>query len=90
MAETSLWNAWATLGGLESTYGYDRNKSVQAAIRFPALERAEENRSRKGRGPSIWAAVSGIDARHARERVVPHLDEAALEAAARREQAARS
>jgi hypothetical protein len=39
---------------------------------------------------AIWAAVSGIDARHARERVTPHLDEAAFEAAARREQAARS
>ena len=39
---------------------------------------------------AIWAAVSGIDARHARERVTPHLDEAALEAATRREQAARS
>lgn len=34
---------------------------------------------------AIWAAVSGIDARHARERLTPHLDEAALEAAARRE-----
>jgi len=39
---------------------------------------------------AIWAAVSGIDARHARERVTPHLDEAALEAAARRELATRS
>ncbi len=39
---------------------------------------------------AVWAAVSGIDARHARERVTPHLDEAALEAAARRERAARS
>jgi 2-dehydropantoate 2-reductase len=39
---------------------------------------------------AIWAAVSGIDARHARERVTPHLDEAVFEAAARREQAARS
>jgi 2-dehydropantoate 2-reductase len=39
---------------------------------------------------AIWAAVSGIDARHARQRVTQHLDEAALEAAARREQAARS
>jgi 2-dehydropantoate 2-reductase len=39
---------------------------------------------------AIWAAVSGIDARHARERVTPHLDEVALEAAARREQASRS
>jgi 2-dehydropantoate 2-reductase len=38
---------------------------------------------------AIWAAVSGIDARHARERVTPHLDEAALEAAARRERAKR-
>ena len=34
---------------------------------------------------AIWAAVSGIDARHARERTMPQLDEAALEAAARRE-----
>ncbi|HZF35851.1 MAG TPA: 2-dehydropantoate 2-reductase [Candidatus Angelobacter sp.] len=34
---------------------------------------------------AIWAAVSGIDARHARERAMPQLDEAALEAAARRE-----
>jgi 2-dehydropantoate 2-reductase len=39
---------------------------------------------------AIWAAVSGIDARHARERVTPRLDEAALEAAARRERATRS
>jgi 2-dehydropantoate 2-reductase len=39
---------------------------------------------------AIWAAVSGIDARHARERAMPHLDEAALEAAARRERAAGS
>lgn len=39
---------------------------------------------------AIWAAVSGIDARHARERVTPHLDEATLEAAARRERAPRS
>lgn len=39
---------------------------------------------------AIWAAVSGIDARHARERATPQLDEAALEAAARRERAARS
>ncbi|HUL06653.1 MAG TPA: 2-dehydropantoate 2-reductase [Candidatus Acidoferrum sp.] len=39
---------------------------------------------------AIWAAVSGIDARHARERATPRLDEAALEAAARRERAARS
>jgi 2-dehydropantoate 2-reductase len=39
---------------------------------------------------AIWAAVSGIDARHARERLTPHLDEATLEAAARRERAARS
>jgi len=38
---------------------------------------------------AIWAAVSGIDARHARERAMPHLDEAALEAAARREAAIR-
>jgi 2-dehydropantoate 2-reductase len=38
---------------------------------------------------AIWAAVSGIDARHARERLMPHLDEAPLEAAARRERAAR-
>ena len=38
---------------------------------------------------AIWAAVSGIDARHARERLMPHLDEAALEAAARRERAGR-
>ncbi len=28
---------------------------------------------------AVWAAVSGIDARHARERTLPHLDEAALE-----------
>jgi len=34
---------------------------------------------------AIWAAVSGVDARHARERAMPQLDEAALEAAARRE-----
>src|SRR5262249_10585618 len=34
---------------------------------------------------AICAAVSGIDSRHARERAMPHLDEAALEAAARRE-----
>lgn len=34
---------------------------------------------------AIWAAVSGIDARHARERAMPQLDEAALEAAAQRE-----
>jgi 2-dehydropantoate 2-reductase len=39
---------------------------------------------------AIWAAVSGIDARHARARALPQLDEAALEAAARRERAARS
>jgi len=39
---------------------------------------------------AVWAAVSGIDARHARERVTPQLDEAALEAAARRERAAPS
>lgn len=39
---------------------------------------------------AVWAAVSGIDARHARERLTPHLDEAALEAAARRERATRS
>jgi 2-dehydropantoate 2-reductase len=39
---------------------------------------------------AMWATVSGIDARHARERVTPQLDEAALEAAARRERAARS
>jgi 2-dehydropantoate 2-reductase len=38
---------------------------------------------------AIWAAVSGIDARHARERITPYLDEAALEAAARREHAVR-
>jgi len=38
---------------------------------------------------AIWAVVSGVDARHARERIAPHLDEAALEAAARRERAAR-
>jgi 2-dehydropantoate 2-reductase len=36
---------------------------------------------------AIWALVSGVDARHARERLTPHLDEAALEAAARRERA---
>ena len=29
--------------------------------------------------------MSGIDARHARERALPHLDEANLEAEARRE-----
>ena len=34
---------------------------------------------------TIWAAVSGIDARHARERTSPELDEAALEERARRE-----
>jgi 2-dehydropantoate 2-reductase len=34
---------------------------------------------------AVWAAVSGIDARHARERAMPQFDEAALEAAARRE-----
>jgi 2-dehydropantoate 2-reductase len=39
---------------------------------------------------AIWAAVSGVDARHARERVMPQLDEGALEAAARRERATRS
>jgi 2-dehydropantoate 2-reductase len=39
---------------------------------------------------AIWAAVSGIDARHARERALPHFDEALLEAAARRELATRS
>jgi 2-dehydropantoate 2-reductase len=39
---------------------------------------------------AIWAAVSGIDARHARERAMPRLDEIALEAAARRERTARS
>jgi 2-dehydropantoate 2-reductase len=39
---------------------------------------------------AIWAAVSGVDARHARERVMPQLDEAALEAAARRERVTRS
>ena len=38
---------------------------------------------------TIWAAVSGIDARHARERTTPHLDEAALEEQARREAATR-
>lgn len=36
---------------------------------------------------AIWAAVSGIDARHAREHAAPSLDEAALEAAAWRERA---
>jgi 2-dehydropantoate 2-reductase len=39
---------------------------------------------------AIWAVVSGVDACHARERTAPPLDEAALEAAARREAAARS
>ncbi len=39
---------------------------------------------------AVWAAVSGIDARHARERALPHLDEATLEAAARQVLAARS
>ena len=39
---------------------------------------------------AIWAAVSGVDARHARERATPQLDEVALEAAARREKEARS
>lgn len=39
---------------------------------------------------AVWAAVSGIDARHARERAMPQLDEAALEAAARRELATRT
>jgi len=39
---------------------------------------------------AIWAAVSGVDAHHARARVTPHLDEVALEAAARREKDARS
>lgn len=34
---------------------------------------------------AIWATVSGVDVRHARERDTPVLDEAALEAAARRE-----
>ncbi|HTO83361.1 MAG TPA: ketopantoate reductase family protein [Methylomirabilota bacterium] len=37
------------------------------------------------RNETIWAAVSGIDVRHARERVSPDLDEAALEKQARRE-----
>jgi len=41
------------------------------------------------RNEAIWAAVSGIDARHARERAMPQLDEAALEAAARRERTTR-
>jgi len=39
---------------------------------------------------AIWAAVSGIDARRARERTMPRLDEAALEAQARREAAIRT
>jgi 2-dehydropantoate 2-reductase len=39
---------------------------------------------------AVWAAVSGIDARHRRERSMPQLDEAALEAAAQRERAARA
>ncbi len=39
---------------------------------------------------AVWAAVSAIDARHQRERSMPHLDEAALEAAARQERVARS
>ena len=39
---------------------------------------------------AVWAAVSGIDARHAREHLTPNLDEAALEAAAQREQATRT
>jgi 2-dehydropantoate 2-reductase len=38
---------------------------------------------------AIWAAVSGIDARHARERAMPQLDEAAQEAQARSELAMR-
>jgi 2-dehydropantoate 2-reductase len=38
---------------------------------------------------AVWAAVSGIDSRHARERARPHLDEAELEATARRERARR-
>ena len=38
---------------------------------------------------AVWAAVSSIDARHRRERSMPRLDEAALEAAAHQERAAR-
>jgi 2-dehydropantoate 2-reductase len=38
---------------------------------------------------AVWAAVSGVDARHRRELSMPRLDEAALEAAARQERAVR-
>jgi len=42
------------------------------------------------RSVAIPATSRSVEiARHARERIAPHLDEAALEAAARRERAAR-
>ena len=66
---------------------FDINEAHVEAIRACGLTLGDASGERSVAIPATSRSVE--IARHARERIAPHLDEAALEAAARRERAAR-